>query len=60
MENTRKLSQIAKEVSRRTMEDINEELCDFFKSNEELDKECVQVLAEVIHRLTEELMIELS
>lgn len=60
MENIRKLSQIAKEVSRRTMEDINEELCDFSKSNEELDKECAQVLVEVIYRLTEELMIELS
>lgn len=60
MENTRRLSQIAKEVSRRTMEDINEELRDFSKSNEELDKECAQVLVEVVHRLTEELMIELG
>lgn len=60
MENTRRLSQIAKEVSRRTLGDINEEICDFSKSNEELDKEYAQVLAEVIYRLTEDLMVELS
>ena len=60
MENAKRLSQIAREVSRRTMEDITEELLDYSKSNEELDKERAQVLAEVIHRLTEDLMIELS
>lgn len=60
MNNARRLSQIAKEVSRRTLGDINEEISDFSKSNEELDKEYAQVLAEVIYRLTEDLMVELS
>lgn len=60
MENTRRLSQIAQEVSRRTLGDIIEEIRDFSKSNEDLDKEYAQVLAEVIYRLTEDLMVELS
>lgn len=60
MENARRLSKIAQDVAGRTLGDINEEICDLRKSDEELDKEFAQVLAEVIYRLTEDLMVELS
>ena len=60
MENAKRLSKIAQDVAGRTLGDINEEICDLRKSDEELDKEFAQVLAEVIYRLTEDLMVELS